>query len=189
MHLVDGRDAIILDRRRNGGGSGETATALLSYFFEEPQMLSSNFRTSQWSHAGAAKMDNALPCRAIGRPIYILTRSQHTHAAAELCAYDLKSMRRATIVGAKTAGDANSSMGVVALGYGRTALIPNGQTRSPITHTNWEGSGLQPDVTVNPDDSLLADYQGSCGIEAASHEFGRSFAGTFEGFAKILTPL
>jgi hypothetical protein len=41
MQLVSGTDALIVDLRRNGGGSGETATALLSYFFGEPIQLSS----------------------------------------------------------------------------------------------------------------------------------------------------
>jgi hypothetical protein len=45
------------------------------------------------------------------------------------------------------------------LGYGFTVLIPNGQTKSPVTHTNWEGAGVQPDVAVNADDALLMAYR------------------------------
>ena len=44
------------------------------------------------------------------------------------------------------------------MGYGFAALIPNGQTRSPITHANWEGSGVEPDVVTNDGDGLMGVY-------------------------------
>ena len=47
MQLVSGTDALIIDLRRNGGGSGGTATALLS-------------RTQRRSTRRAAKVDHAL---------------------------------------------------------------------------------------------------------------------------------
>ena len=56
-------------------------------------------------------------------------------------------------------GDANSSTGEIALGYGLSVLIPNGQTRSPITHTNWEGTGVEPDVATTTRDALVAAYK------------------------------
>jgi peptidase S41-like protein len=159
MQLINGTDALILDLRRNGGGSGETATALLSYFFEEPQQLSSIVERKGGKLEERQKwtMPYVAGPRYIGRPVIILT-SSHTHSAAELCAYDLKSMRRATIIGSKTAGDANSSKGVGDLGLGFSVFIPNGQTKSPITHGNWQGTGVQPDVSVNADQALLAAY-------------------------------
>jgi Peptidase family S41/N-terminal domain of Peptidase_S41 in eukaryotic IRBP len=159
MQLINGTDALVIDLRRNGGGSGETATDLLSYFFEEPQQLSSIIerKNGQLKERQKWTMPYVDGPRYVGKPIYILT-SSHTHSAAELCAYDLKSMQRATIVGSKTAGDANSSRGVVDLGFGFTALVPNGQTKSPITHGNWEGTGVEPDLNVNADEALLTTY-------------------------------
>jgi hypothetical protein len=41
MEVVSGTDALIIDLRHNGGGSGESAMTLISYFFEEPTQLSS----------------------------------------------------------------------------------------------------------------------------------------------------
>jgi hypothetical protein len=159
MQLINGTDALIIDLRRNGGGSGETATAVLSYFFEEPRQLSSIIerKNGQMEERQKWTMPYVAGPRYIGKPIYILT-SSHTHSAAELCAYDLQSMQRAKIVGSRTAGDANSSKGVINLGFGFTALIPNGQTKSPITHGNWEGTGVQPDINVNAEEALLTTY-------------------------------
>ena len=160
MQLVSGADALILDLRHNGGGSGETATALLSYFFEEPIQLSSIVERKNGQPVERQKwtMPYVAGPRYVGKPVFVLT-SRRTHSAAELCAYDLKNTHRATIIGERTAGDANSSTGEIALGYGFSALIPNGQTRSPITHTNWEGLGVEPDVVTSVGDALVAAYK------------------------------
>jgi hypothetical protein len=160
MQLVGGTDALIVDLRRNGGGSGDTATALLSYFFEEPTQLSSIVERKNGQPLERQKwtMPYVAGPRYLGKPVYVLT-SRRTHSAAEACAYDLKNTHRATIVGERTAGDANSSTGEIALGYGFDALIPDGQTRSPITHTNWEGRGVEPDVVTNASDALVVVYK------------------------------
>jgi hypothetical protein len=160
MQLVSGTDALIVDLRRNGGGSGETATALLSYFFEEPTQLSSivERKNGQPLERQMWTMPYVAGPRYLGKPVFVLT-SHHTHSAAEQCAYDLKNTHRATIVGERTGGAANSSTGEIALGYGFSAYIGNGQARSPITHTNWEGTGVEPDVATIASDALVAAYK------------------------------
>lgn len=159
MQLVNGTGALIVDLRHNGGGSGDTATALLSYFFSEPTQMSSIVERKNGQTVERQKwtMPYVVGPRFLGKPLFVLT-SLHTHSAAELCAYDLKNTRRATIVGERSAGDANSSTGEISLGYGFSVLIPNGQTRSPITHTSWEGTGVQPDVATTAGDALVAAY-------------------------------
>lgn len=160
MEVVSGTDALIIDLRRNGGGSGESAMTLLSYFYEEPTQLSSIeervgdtvHERQQWTAPYVAGP------RFLGKPIFVLT-SLHTHSAAEFCAYDLKNTHRATIVGERTGGHANAATGEIGLGYGFSALIPNAQPKSPITHTNWEGVGVEPDVVTNPNDALLSAYK------------------------------
>jgi Peptidase family S41/N-terminal domain of Peptidase_S41 in eukaryotic IRBP len=162
MQLVSGTDALIVDLRRNGGGSGETATALLSYFFEEPTQLSSIVERKNGQTVERQKwtMPYVAGPRYLGKPVFILV-GPRTHSAAELCAYDLKNTHRATVVGEHTAGDANSSTGEIALGYGFSAYIGNGQTRSPITHSNWQGTGVAPDVATTANDALVAAYKQS----------------------------
>jgi C-terminal processing protease CtpA/Prc len=93
-----------------------------------------------------------------GKPVYILT-SRHTWSAAELCAYELKTRNRATLIGEVTGSGANSSSGLISLGYSFAALIPNGQTKSPITHTSWEGIGVQPDVVTSVGDALIVAFK------------------------------
>lgn len=92
------------------------------------------------------------------KPFFLLI-SNHTHSAAEQCAYDLKNTHRAILVGEHTAGDANGSSGEIALGYHFSAFIPDSQPRSPITHSNWQGTGVEPDVATAPAEALVAAYK------------------------------
>jgi hypothetical protein len=160
MQLLSGTDALIVDLRRNGGGSGDAVTALLSYFFDDPIQLTSKVerRNGQSLERQKWTMPYVAGPRYSGNPVFLLS-STHTHSAAEQCAYDLKNTHRATIVGEHTAGDANGSSGEIALGHHFSAFIPDSQPRSPITHSNWQGTGVEPDVATTAPDALVAAYK------------------------------
>jgi hypothetical protein len=153
MQMVSGTDALIIDLRRNGGGSGETERTLASYFFADEVQLSSIFENV--SGKQRERQHWTLPYvqgpHYLSKPVYILI-GRHTHSAAEAFAYDLHNLGIAKIVGEHTSGDATSSTGEVDLGYGLTALIPNGQLISPMTHGNYFRVG------VLPEKSLVAAY-------------------------------
>jgi C-terminal processing protease CtpA/Prc len=175
MKLVNGTDALILDLRHNGGGSGDTATALVSYFFEEPVQLSSIVERKHGSEMERQKwsLRYVEGPKYLDKPIYILV-SSHTHSAAEFCAYDLQAAKRAVVLGGRTSGDATSGEGVTDLGYGFTVFIPNGQTRNPITHSNWRLTGVQPDVPAQDAEVLSVAYR------KALHESGPSLTDSEE---------
>ena len=99
---------------------------------------------------------DSVPGRRFGgtKPVYVLT-SAHTFSAAEAFAYDLQALKRATIVGATTAGGAHpASEG--RLGDHFAISVPWGNSINPITGTNWEGVGVVPDVKVSADEALAA---------------------------------
>jgi hypothetical protein len=157
MQLVNGTDALILDLRRNGGGSGETEMTLISYFFDG--QLSSveervQGRLQERQHWTVPYVQGP---RYTSKPVYILT-SPHTHSAAEVLAYDLKNARVATIVGEHTSGEATSASGEIDLGHGFSAFIANGQIMSPVTHANYIRTGVQPDVPAEPTNALETAY-------------------------------
>ncbi len=160
MQLVNGTDALILDLRRNGGGSGDTERTLASYFFADETQLSSIIENihgtrQERQHWTVAYLQGD---RYLGKPIYILT-SRHTHSAAEVLSYDLHNLHVATIVGEHTSGEATSGTGEVDLGYGFSAFVPNGQLISPITHGNYLRTGVEPDITVEPEKALAVAYE------------------------------
>jgi hypothetical protein len=76
--------------------------------------------------------------------VYILT-SKFTRSAAEEFAYDLKTLGRALIIGEATRGDAHDEEDVAILDEFVLSL-PEGRAVNPVTNTNWEGIGVQPDV-------------------------------------------
>ncbi len=154
MTLVSDAAAVIIDLRQNPGGSGRMGQLLSSYFFDgsEDQWLISNVNRSR----GTSRQEWTLPYvpgqRMPETPLYLLVGSQ-TGSAAEGFAYNLQALGRALIVGEPTYGAAHSGS-MVPLTGGFVMFLPTGRTVNPITGTNWEWVGVQPDVEVKADDAL-----------------------------------
>jgi hypothetical protein len=144
--LADSK-ALIIDLRHNGGGNRESVTLLASYFFDQPTHLSDVIapRTGERLHMWTNRDIDGSRYGSI-RPVYILT-SHDTFSAAEDFAYAMQTRKRATIVGEATRGGAHP-MAPFRLGAHFLVLMPVAESISPITHTNWEGIGVQPDVVV-----------------------------------------
>jgi len=142
-------DALIIDLRENRGGSGALRQWLFSNLAENPAGAASDMftRTPSGFDSTAFEAPRAEPgVHYRDRPVYILTSSR-TASAGEWLAYDLKNVRRATLVGEVTAGAAHPIQ-FVRLNGDFDASIPIGRMRSRMTHTDFEGIGVQPDVQV-----------------------------------------
>jgi C-terminal processing protease CtpA/Prc len=61
--------------------------------------------------------------------------------------YTLKNLKRATIVGETTGGGAHPVRGR-RLNDHFFVMVPFARYVSPVTKTNWEGTGVEPDVRV-----------------------------------------
>lgn len=157
MTFLAGTDALIIDLRRNGGGSPRMVALVSSYLVDEPTHLTSMYwrvgdRTDQfWTVP-------YVPGRRFGgnKPVYVLT-SDRTFSAAEDFAYNLQNLKRATVVGDTTGGGAHPG-GTVRLHEHFDAFIPRGRSVSPITGSNWEGTGIRPDLPVPADHALQTAY-------------------------------
>ena len=79
-------------------------------------------------------------------PVYVLT-STDTFSGAEEFSYNLKSLKRATIIGEVTGGGAHPAT-ERRLDEHFLMVVPFARAINPITKTNWEGVGVQPDVKV-----------------------------------------
>lgn len=160
MRLLKNTDALIIDLRANGGGGGSSDEEILGHLSRSPIPMAK----ITWRNAdGSLSVDQRRPASPIGgplypdKPVYILT-ARRTFSAAEALAYDLKASGRATLIGETTGGGANPANRAVPLSYGFRIFIPNGHVEHPITHTNWEGVGVAPDVAVAAGDALVTAY-------------------------------
>lgn len=155
MNLVAHTDALIVDLRQNHGGDPETVAFMLSYLFDKRTHLNDMFmratgRTEQyWTH-------QAVPGQRWGqqKPLYVLT-SAETFSGGEEFAYDVKALKRGTLIGETTGGGAHPG-DVYRLTAHFEMFVPNGRAINPITRTNWEGTGVAPDVQVPQADALAA---------------------------------
>ena len=153
MNFLANADALVIDLRKNGGGSPEMVQLFCSYLFPpEPVHLNDLYfrpadETRQfWTLAW-------LPGRRfVEKEVYVLT-SASTFSGAEECAYDLKTQKRATVVGETTGGGAHPG-GNMPIGAGLTLFVPSGRAINPVTKTDWEGTGVEPDVKVSADLAL-----------------------------------
>ncbi len=147
MNFLSNADAIIIDLRDNGGGSTKMIQLLTSYLFDEPVHLNDFYirRTDStqqfWTQAHVSGP------RLTGKDVYILT-SHFTFSAAEEFSYNLKNLKRATLVGDTTGGGAHPNDFLHWRNLHVTMSIPFGKAINPITHTNWEGTGVAPDIAV-----------------------------------------
>ncbi len=153
MNFLANTDALIFDLRKNGGGSPRMVALISSYLFgDKPVHLNSlywrkgNVTNDFWTKPEKANV------KFEGKDVYILT-SKRTFSAAEEFSYNLKNLKRATIVGETTGGGAHPG-GIFRLAKHFSVFISTGRAISPITKTNWEGTGVEPHVKVSKEKAL-----------------------------------
>jgi hypothetical protein len=147
MAFLANADAMIFDLRNNGGGSPSMIQLISSYLFEEPTHLNSFYIRRRDTTKEFWTQSDIQGERRSEVPVFVLT-SDRTFSAAEEFAYNLKHLGRATIVGERTRGGAHPVERFRVEGYPMVVSLPFGRAINPITGTNWEGTGVEPDVKV-----------------------------------------
>jgi len=138
FRFVTNTKAIIIDLRDIGGGSPAMVSQIESYFFPVKTHMNDiidqkNGTEVFWTDP--AKADSVL----LQQPVYILT-SRHTFSGAEDFSYGMQAVHRVTIVGDTSGGGAHP------VGPGFVALIPFARSLNHYTHSDWEGTGVIPDI-------------------------------------------
>lgn len=165
MNFVRDCDALVFDLRHNGGGSPEMIRFLTSYLFPSRTHLNDmvsregevveEFWTFDSVPGGALRPDV---------PVYVLT-SHATFSGAEEFSYNLKNLKRATLVGETTGGGAHPVRGE-RLNERVMIRVPFMRARNPVSQTNWEGTGVAPDLECAAADALdraIGDFRSKGG--------------------------
>lgn len=157
MNFLSNADALIVDLRQNGGGSPSMIQLISSYFFSPEPVHLNNFyfrptneNTQTWT------LPYVPGTRRPDIDLYILTSSYTFSAAEEFC-YNLKNLKRATIIGETTGGGAHPTGSVIATDK-FFVRVPKGRAINPITHTNWEGTGVTPHIQVTSEKALATAH-------------------------------
>jgi retinol-binding protein 3 len=157
MNFLSNTSALIIDLRKNDGGEPTMVALICSYFFDsEPVHLNSFYSRINDSTQQVWTLPYVSGKRYLDKPLYLLI-SRETISGAEDFAYTLKNLKRATVIGEVTAGAAHIGDDYkIHPHFG--AFIPNGRPVSPITGTDWEGTGVIPDIEVPQDQALKAAH-------------------------------
>jgi hypothetical protein len=157
MTFLQNTEALIFDLRQNGGGNPAMIALISSYLFgDKPVHLNDLYwrkenKTDEfWTKPESAKI------KFTNKDIYVLT-SNYTFSGAEEFTYNLKNLKRATIIGETTGGGAHPG-GMVRLADHFGVFIPVGRAINPISKTNWEGTGVEPDIKVPKEQALKTAY-------------------------------
>ncbi|MDO5971397.1 S41 family peptidase [Flavivirga aquimarina] len=157
MNFLSNSDAIIIDLRSNYGGHPTMIQLITSYLYGSKPVHLNNF---YWRPTDSNSQTWTLPhvsgTRSPDTPVYILT-SSHTFSAGEEFCYNLKNLKRATLIGETTGGGAHPGREFIATNR-YMIWIPTGRAINPITNTNWEGTGVSPHIETPAKDAFNDAY-------------------------------
>jgi len=157
MELVGGTYALIIDMRRNGGGSPGGVTVWCSYLLpENPVHLNDIFSAD----TGETRQFWSLPylpgSRYLDKPVYVLTSGRTFSGGEDLC-YTLQALGRVEVIGETTGGGAHPTRPFPVSAAVHIA-IPFARSINPVTGTNWQGTGVIPDTPVTADEAYPVAY-------------------------------
>ena len=152
MASLNNANALIVDLRDNTGGFGETALQIAGYLFDRPTLM---YDPRPNSPVPARTASPIAGNKLVDKPVYVLTSSR-TQSAAEYFVYNLKMLKRATVVGETTAGRQHSGAFhriTDHFGMGIQEVAP---PDNPYPVKGWEVIGVEPDVKVSRDEAYEA---------------------------------
>jgi hypothetical protein len=152
MNFLGNADAIIIDLRENGGGDPKMIALISTYLFSKPTHLNDLWERKSDTTEQYWTLPYVPGKRLDDKPAYVLT-SKRTFSGAEEFSYNLKNLKRATIVGEMTEGGAHPVRGQRIDDHFMIG-VPFARAINPISKTNWEGTGVAPDVKVPAADAL-----------------------------------
>ena len=152
MNFLSHVDAVIFDLRNNGGGDPKMVALVSSYLFNEPTHLNDLYNRKEDTTTQYWTLPFVPGERLAGKPAFVLT-SHGTFSGAEEFTYNLKNLKRATIVGETTGGGAHPVAGHRVDDHFMVG-VPFARAINPITKKNWEGTGVEPDVPAKASDAL-----------------------------------
>jgi len=153
MRFIANSDALILDLRTSTGANSVDAIPFLTgYLFEHPVHLTNFYMGGNAKVRQLWSFGYVPGPRYLNKPVYALT-SRMTFSGGEAFAYELQAQKRATVIGDVTGGGGNPNA-VYPIDEHFMMSIAFARVENPVTGTNWNEKGVQPDVPVPQAEAL-----------------------------------
>jgi hypothetical protein len=146
MNFLAYCDAVIVDLRQNGGGDPTGIQLLCSYFFSEMKHLNDIRYRDETKDENYWTLPYVPGPKPVNADLYILT-SGRTFSGAEEFSYNMKNLKRGTIIGETTGGGAHPTDAKI-VQNDFILRVPFARAVNPYSKTNWEGTGVAPDVQI-----------------------------------------
>lgn len=152
MNFLADSDALIVDLRANRGGAPHMAALISSYLFDERTHLGDIYDRGQNTTEQLWASEQVSGRKFTGKPVFVLT-SARTFSAGEQFSYDLKALKRATLIGETTGGGAHPTA-PHRIDDHFFIRVPFGRYINSVTKADWEGTGVEPDIKASAAEAL-----------------------------------
>ncbi|MFW9973113.1 MAG: S41 family peptidase [Candidatus Odinarchaeota archaeon] len=153
LQFLANSNGFIFDIRNNGGGYSSMVALIISYFMNpDIKLLNTFYERKKNKYIQSLTLPYIPGKRFPEKPLYVLISSR-TASGAEEFAYNLKMMKRATLIGETTRGAANPVDTFPILDK-FVIWLPIGRSINPISNNNWEGKGVSPHIKVSQEVAL-----------------------------------
>ncbi len=158
MNFLANTNVLIVDLRECRGGDPGMVALISSYVLGNQRVHLNSFCWREQDAIEQYWTQPYIPGKHFGdKPVYVLT-SKDTFSGGEEFAYNLKIRQRAVLVGETTGGGAHPGARYRVHSH-FDVFIPSGRPINPITKTNWEGSGVTPDILVPQGQAFEVAYR------------------------------
>jgi retinol-binding protein 3 len=188
MNFLSNADALIIDLRKNGGGSPSMIQLISSYLFGSQTVNLNNFYFRPTDeHTQTWTLPYVPGKRRPDIDVYVLT-SNYTFSAAEEFSYNLKNLERATLIGETTGGGAHPiSVRIISDRF--LISLPTGRAINPITETNWEGVGVEPHIQVEAGRALETAHLKALEVLAEKNPDDHFYSWHYQGLKALNEPV
>ena len=188
LTFLSGGDAVIIDLRRNGGGSPHAVQHLVSHFMEAGRPLITFYMDGEASPDRLETLAQTNVPRMVGKPLYVLTSGGSASAAEEFVGH-VGGYRLGELVGERTAG-AGFRNTIVPIPGGFFLSVSVGRAVLASTGRDWEATGLEPTMPVPVETALDAAQAHALRRLAASAEGPRraELEGLAQGLDAVARP-
>ncbi len=154
MTVLADMDGLVIDLRENGGGIGDTADLISNYLFDAGRQPLTGVYDRPSDTLTQRYTLPYVPGKRFGasKPVYVLISSK-TFSAAEALTYNLQALGRATIIGEVSGGGAHP-FEYLPVHQHFVLWSVTARSVNPITGSNWQSTGVKPDIAVPAADAL-----------------------------------